>query len=683
MGKKRKHSSTEDPDSNLAEPFRDAHPDFDDAARARAISRGDFMMAAAFAGGAVFASREKTKPSSSPDPVGDAATIVVAANSASLSAQWKAAYVCDGTADDVEIQAAVDALPSGGGKVVLSEGTFTIGTAINLKDNVTLAGAGYATVLNKTTANDVINVVGTAVDHITGVTVQDLRITCPSTSDSRVVGKGIDINFADHCVVRWCWVTGFGRAGDDAAITLRHALGCEVTGCYAYNALNGILTGQALSTDFPEVERCLFANNVCYSNWADGIHPQQSARNVVIGNICYSNMESGIDFLGDDGSVVVGNKCYGNTLAGIEVGNTTAVGTPDTGLMIVGNACNNNMAYGILAQIFVSLCSMTANTCRGNAIDGIGLMSHDATKTVDDCVVSGNILEANGGQGILIQGAANRNLVIGNVCRGNRRRGIRLSVLGDKTPTDNAILDNYLSDNVAEAYRNAGRGTKEAGNIGVSEPSYYSVSKLTQLWNWSDISLGAGWTKTVAGSGAVSFGPRQLVVTTDSTAGSTAVARTGAEMCLTLNAASDVIDWSKPLVFVVTFSVTDATTDGIACVSLGKAADAGVGEPAVKSFGLRVDNLALKGLAHDGTSLTVVDLNTTLVAGGTYQLAIVSDGAGNVEWFLSGTLKGTTTAGPRTVGAAGDSTIHAEVSNGANSVAQRLVVSGLKYAMSA
>jgi len=73
------------------------------------------------------------------------ATIVVAAND-SLHKNM-ADYVCDGTADDVEIQAALDALPAGGGKVVLLEGEYSIASTINLSDYQTLEGQGFNTIL--------------------------------------------------------------------------------------------------------------------------------------------------------------------------------------------------------------------------------------------------------------------------------------------------------------------------------------------------------------------------------------------------------------------------------------------------------------------------------------------------------------------------------------------------------
>lgn len=57
-------------------------------------------------------------------------------------------YLCDGTDDQVEINAAIQALPSGGGEIVILDGTYNINATINIRiDNVTLSGNGSNTVL--------------------------------------------------------------------------------------------------------------------------------------------------------------------------------------------------------------------------------------------------------------------------------------------------------------------------------------------------------------------------------------------------------------------------------------------------------------------------------------------------------------------------------------------------------
>ncbi len=78
----------------------------------------------------------------------NAATIVVAASDSKNTAS--ADYICTGTDDQNKINAAIAALPSGGGKIVLLDGTYNISGAIIVKKaNVTIEGMGNGTVLKR------------------------------------------------------------------------------------------------------------------------------------------------------------------------------------------------------------------------------------------------------------------------------------------------------------------------------------------------------------------------------------------------------------------------------------------------------------------------------------------------------------------------------------------------------
>ena len=73
-----------------------------------------------------------------------AATFVVAASNSLHKA--RADYVCDGVDDQVEIQAAIDALPTAGGKVMLLEGSFFISSPISTNTQLTIEGTNsYST----------------------------------------------------------------------------------------------------------------------------------------------------------------------------------------------------------------------------------------------------------------------------------------------------------------------------------------------------------------------------------------------------------------------------------------------------------------------------------------------------------------------------------------------------------
>jgi len=69
-------------------------------------------------------------------------TTIVAASDSSAADKAAAAYVCDGVNDHVEIQAALNALPSSGGVVLLSSGTYNCAGIISPKAGSTLKGEG-------------------------------------------------------------------------------------------------------------------------------------------------------------------------------------------------------------------------------------------------------------------------------------------------------------------------------------------------------------------------------------------------------------------------------------------------------------------------------------------------------------------------------------------------------------
>lgn len=74
------------------------------------------------------------------------ATLVIAASNSSAKGKAQADYVCDGTADNVEIQAALDALPNTGGEIHLLDGTYQLAaTVARAIDNVTVSGCGFST----------------------------------------------------------------------------------------------------------------------------------------------------------------------------------------------------------------------------------------------------------------------------------------------------------------------------------------------------------------------------------------------------------------------------------------------------------------------------------------------------------------------------------------------------------
>lgn len=132
--------------------------------------------------------------------------LVVASSTAPDKVRAAADYVCDGTADDVQIQAALDALPSAGGTVHLTEGTFIIATSINInKSSITFEGSGWSTVVKaKVGLNDhVIKFDNT--NFIASCIFRSFKLDGDLLDQSS--GNGIDALGATTCIFDSIWFT--------------------------------------------------------------------------------------------------------------------------------------------------------------------------------------------------------------------------------------------------------------------------------------------------------------------------------------------------------------------------------------------------------------------------------------------------------------------------------------------
>ncbi|GAI14844.1 unnamed protein product, partial [marine sediment metagenome] len=143
-----------------------------------------------------------------------AATIVVAASD-SLN-KGAANYVCDGTDDHVEIQAALDALPDTGGEVFLLDGTYNIEASLVLGSYQTLRGCGRNTILTTTTAGiDIITATGSVGSEKVGILVADLCID--GTAGGASTGEAILFDYVDYSKITGNWF--LNNASDDIKIS--------------------------------------------------------------------------------------------------------------------------------------------------------------------------------------------------------------------------------------------------------------------------------------------------------------------------------------------------------------------------------------------------------------------------------------------------------------------------------
>jgi parallel beta-helix repeat protein len=275
------------------------------------------------------------------------ATRIVAAND-SLDTT-KADYVCDGSSDEVQINQAITDLAGLGGRVILLEGTFDIGSSILLDDDVTLEGQGFGTVV---TTDDNIRMIYS--NAKLWVIVRNLHIVGAGAAHGNNAGiyfeDGSD-NLIFNCLIESCGTNGIVFDGDDNSWAIKNILrDQELHGIYLLYADYATIKENRLWENDSEgifamaSDRCLIEANIVYNSGLAGIKLDTGCvDSVVSGNIVIDNGTEGIYLTGDvDNTIVANNRCTGNTIDQILIADATC----DKNL-IHGNHCLTGVGAAI------------------------------------------------------------------------------------------------------------------------------------------------------------------------------------------------------------------------------------------------------------------------------------------------------------------------------------------------
>lgn len=320
-------------------------------------------------------------------------------------------YTGDGTADDVEINAAVTALPATGGSVLLSDGTFTLAAAVTLDDYVRLEGQGDSTILTLANGADVhvISATGKA-----GVSIANLKIDGNGANQTvKTFGIQLTTNCTDFLIEN---VT----IEENSAATASASIMVD-------NSYRGLISGVHISDDYNygislwESDDISVVNSYCekpgprgaggHCFAATGSSGDHSRNITFSGNVVLldANDQDGFQVYYTDGVVIDGNVIRGdsNGLDGIRLGDVTQA------------VITNNRIY---------------NTLSGKGItDKIGGYNA-ATETV----IEGNLIEV-ADYGIYIQGS--RVAVNDNIIRNTTNDGITVAATAVSVTLDGNVID--------------------------------------------------------------------------------------------------------------------------------------------------------------------------------------------------------------------------------------------------
>lgn len=336
---------------------------------------------------------------------GRSITYMVAASDAPGHVRAQADYLCDGTDDHVQIQAAIDALPATGGKVLLSQGTFNIESSILLDSYQTLWGFGRSTILTTTTADlDIITATGGSGTEKIGITISDLCVD--GNAGSATNDHGIMWTYVDDSEIRNVWSIDNGEEG----IWLSN---CD------YNRFYGnVLTGNVYGFFVRDTSvRNIISHNDVRDNTSDGINIQESKHNTISANLVSDNADVGIDVTSSShGCIIAGNLVLSND---------------DQGIFLSGS----------------DSCIVSGNECKGNGQDGIYIYGSD------HCNITGNLLTensqttTNSNDDIILYGSDYCSVQGNTCCAGGETNKPRYGInISSATCDENKVINNDLYD---------------------------------------------------------------------------------------------------------------------------------------------------------------------------------------------------------------------------------------------
>lgn len=366
-----------------------------------------------------------------------AVTFVVAASDSKDTS--RADHVASGTNDQETIQAAIDDLPSSGGKVLLLEGTYNINSAVTLKSNLEIAGSGGGTRLVLQTATNFFKYDndydkngdgrpdpgGTALSDIY---LHDMELDGDKSSHS-TPSDSSDVS-----------------AGYYSAIKIFSSSRIHLSGLYIHDMvasfaiiLKGVDVGQSIDTGatdalvhdnvirsigaadqnnggiYSDLDNTIISDNVLDTISGNGINIDVSDEGLIADNI----VENVTAATGDQGYAIVTG--YGatettianNTIVGCSRGIANHIGGSDVSdnHIIIGNILRDSSStrdYAIKLQD-------DGHTVMGNRITG---WAHQGIylDAVQNSVISGNVINSSGSgntSGIEIK-TGSHNLVVSN-----------------------------------------------------------------------------------------------------------------------------------------------------------------------------------------------------------------------------------------------------------------------------
>jgi parallel beta-helix repeat protein len=326
------------------------------------------------------------------------ATVVIGTADAGYTAKDVDILVPAGSTNCIsQLNAALAAIPTAGGKILLLNGTYTYGSPwIIERNNITVGGVGASTVLNmngtkNTTDSAAAAKSNNAVIYLNGNgnIIRDLSVTTPNTTG---ICYGVYFNSSSNNIIT-------GNAFNNSANSTSF-------GVYFNSSSNNIITGNAFNNS---------SNSVSY-----GVYLSYSSSSSITGNIMSSS----------------GDGSYGVSLAG-------AMNNSITG-NVMSNSGNTN--YGV--SLSVSNNNSITGNIMSNSGDGSGKTSFGVylSSSINNSI-TGNVMSNSGSKslGISLMSSSSNNAIAGNTLCGKTAAftGFALHISGSNVTYNQFINNNF------------------------------------------------------------------------------------------------------------------------------------------------------------------------------------------------------------------------------------------------
>lgn len=319
------------------------------------------------------------------------------------TAGWTAAdcdYLCDGVDDQAEINAAISALPSTGGKIVLLDGEYVLSASCSIiKRGVTISGSGSGTFLKLGwTPSSITDSLIRVVEYYS--TIENISLTT-GLSYLDTYNTGIHVG-AYAMSIRNVRFYNFRHAvyGEKSCPTVSD---CSFVYPMRYaimvnGATGGSISGNTIGAQWGvSIKGESSRISVCGNRFSDTedavtIH-EGSFNNTVSGNTIFHNYGVGVKIVGSSGNAIVGNTFAADKTSSIQI---------RTGVIINKSSYNviaENVIKGVARGIVISCDEGSAdddysryNSAIGNIIDTTGVLSSTTKYTI---LLSGSLVINN------------------------------------------------------------------------------------------------------------------------------------------------------------------------------------------------------------------------------------------------------------------------------------------------